>query len=536
MKKQKLSLIGAVIICFALSISTFGADVYSANNYDPVFTEDGAIYVKNEDGSMIPDKYNTGVDPSIELTAHYPTEATFTINGLVFIGRDNMDEIQLNLKNTPDIEDGAVFVIENIDFSNSKRLRFQDYNHFADAGKKVTIIFKNCKFSSFYAEVNTPLFNTEFYDCDFNHASGSHLKFERCRFHTLNGDTMNPFSFVTVKDCYMYHDGEGFTNKTIHVDGFQVYGFQSDPEIDVEEIHFDNVRIELPAVRVQDENGEWFAPLVNAPIMLQGEYSTNMHDILVENMHINGGANSIYLWCKTGTACESISNTTLRNIEVGYAHVYDIFYSGNGRGVDTATTTIENVDHVVSLYAGSAWKNSAGVHISVTNELMSERTMQCVADNGATTTHTIPAHPTIPVNNQHVQSPITDYPVASDLPYDLDVVVADATANEVNCYDITEEANLSAAPLIRTARFNPSIVLASSSQNGQNNTNGATGDTQSTTDAQSATDAPSTKEELPAELPAAGGIENVFFAAFGAGAYVALLSYLVIHFSNKRRK
>ena len=528
MKIKNLSRIGAAMVCSVLTFSALNPTVYAADDFDHTFTDDdNIIYIKN-DGSMIPDKYNSGVDPSITLEKHDATESNFMVGGLVFIGRENLNEIQINLNRTPNIEDGAVFTIENVDFSNTKMVRFQDYNNFGQTGKKVTIIFKNCKFSSFYAEVNNPNFNTKFYDCDFNSASGSHMEFDRCRFHSLNGDTMNPLADVTVRNTYMYHDGENYTNGDVHIDGFQSYGFQNSPETDVENLYFDNVRIEMPGIRAKNaDTGEWFIPQVNAPIMLQVEFSKRAHDIILESMHINGGANSIYLWCKTNTQCETISNVTISNIGVGYAHVYGIFY-GKDDGVDTATTVINNVDHVTSLYAGSAWKDSAGVHVSVTNELLTARTMKCVAENGSITTHTIPAMPAIPVNNQHVSADIMDYPTADEMPFDLDIVVADNSANEVSCYDVTDNANIASAPRIRTAKFDPSITFAS--QGGQNQGNNQRDNIQATTDA------PNTDGELPSELPATGGIQDVLLVALGAGAYTTALCYLVIHFSNKRRK
>ncbi len=528
MKIKNLSRIGAAMVCSVLTFSALNPTVYAADDFDPTFTDDNStIYIKN-DGSMIPDKYNSGVDPSITLEKHDATESNFTVGGLVFIGRENLNEIQINLNRTPNIEDGAVFTIENVDFSNTKMVRFQDYNNFGQTGKKVTIIFKNCKFSSFYAEVNNPNFNTKFYDCDFNSASGSYMEFDRCRFHSLNGDTMNPLADVTVRNTYMYHDGENYTNGDVHIDGFQSYGFQNSPETDVENLHFDNVRIEMPGIRAKNAGtGEWFIPQVNAPIMLQVEFSKRARDITLENMHINGGANSIYLWCKTNTQCETISNVTMSNIGVGYAHVYGIFY-GKDDGVDTATTVINNVDHVTSLYAGSAWKDSTGVHVSVTNELLNARTMKCVAENGATTTHTIPAMPAIPVNNQHVSADIMDYPTADEMPFNLDIVVADNSANEVSCYDVTDNADIASVPRIRTAKFDPSITFASQASQ--------TGTSNQENNPQVTTDAPNSTNELPSELPATGGIQDVLLVALGAGAYTTALCYLVIHFSNKRRK
>ena len=203
------------------------------------------------------------------------------------------------------------------------------------------------------------------------------------------------------------------------------------------------------------------------------------------------------------------------------------------------------------------------MHVSVTNELLNARTMKCVAGNGSTTTHTIPAMPAIPVNNQHVSADIMDYPTADEMPFDLDIVVADNSVNEVSCYDITDDTNLASAPRIRTAKFDPSITFASQggqnqgnsqgnnqgnnhgSQNDQNSQNGQstqasqasqTGTSNQESNSQVTTDAPNSTDELPLELPVTGGIQDVLLVALGAGAYTTALCYLVIHFSNKRRK
>ena len=69
-----------IIVAFSLLIAACpSANVFAAT-YDPIIPDGQTPYVKNVDGTMIPDKYNTGVDPSIALTAYHPSDGYFTID------------------------------------------------------------------------------------------------------------------------------------------------------------------------------------------------------------------------------------------------------------------------------------------------------------------------------------------------------------------------------------------------------------------------------------------------------------------------
>jgi len=287
----------------------------------------------------------------------------------------------------------------------------------------------------------------EFYDCDFLHAHGSFLKFERCAFHPAASDAMNVFSDVLVKDSYIYFTGGDSGGG--HTDGFQVYGKDY---YDVDNIRYTNVRIEIPKRKflvVNESGSTWVIPYVNAAVMVQIEYPPYAHNIVVENMYINGGGYSIYWHCIKN--CLKLSDSVARNITVGYGHMFGIMYSKK-ENVDPATNVFEDIDHVTSLFVGSAWKDEAGVHMSVSNELLSNRTMLCVIDGKTNTTHSIPAHPRL---SQHMN--MEDIPVIEDFPLDLDIVVGPRKAREVKCYDITETGNISTSPLIRT--FSLSTIM-----------------------------------------------------------------------------
>ncbi len=486
-----------------------------AVTYDPVIPDGQTVYIKNSDGSMIPDKYNTGLDPAISLTAYHPSDGSFTINGLRFTGRGNMNEIQLDYFNTPGIEDGAVYTIENVDFSDSTRFRFTDYHNYRDNGIHVKVIFKNCKFSGFSNEDATQLYTFEFYDCDFLSAAGYSLTFERCQFHPTSGDGMNPHGHVTVKNSYFYFVANPLSG-TGHLDGFQTFGRAV---ADMEEIHFDNVRIEIPKNKVLDENGEWYISSINAPIMLSVEYSANAHDVLLENMIVNGGGYSIYMGCSRD--CQYLTDVTFRNVKVGYGHMFGIMYPNHGNtDQNSIDNAVANSNHITSLYAGSAWKNSGGVHLSVSNDITSERTLTCSVDGGTRTTHQIPAHPVL---TQRMD--VADVPTYDQFPYDLDIVVADTNATSVDCYDTTDDVNLATAPLVRSIRFDPGNAPVDPTD--PTDPSGNTTQTDQN-------DAPQdSSDELPAELPATGN-NSTPFIAFGGGAFALVLCYLVSLLSRRK--
>ena len=492
-RKQSLFRCGVITVFSLLLAACPNADIL-ATSYDPVFSDDQTPYIKNTDSTMIPDKYNTGVDPSVALTAYRPSDGDFTINGLVFRGRSDMDEIQLDFAHTANVEDGAVYIIENVDFSNTVRFRFVDYQSFGDTNKKVTVIFKNSKFSSVSNENSNPNYNYEFYDCEFDDVSGYNMLIVRAKIHPITGDAMNPHGHVTVRDTYMYtaaHPESG----TRHLDGFQTFGRAV---ADMAYVSFYNVRVEIPKTKALDANGEWFESYSNAAAMLAVEYSESAHDVSLERMVLNGGGYTIYVTCSRD--CQSFTDFTFKDVKVGYGHMFGMSYGYRANGIDQATydVAMENVEHTPTLYAGSAWKNSAGVHLSVTNDITEERVLTCADNNGAVTTHRIAAHPRI---TQYLAA--ADLPFFDDLPYDLDIVVASADAASVNCYDTTNNSDLATASLVRSIHFDPGATVSAPEG-----------------------------EELPA-LPVTDDSEIVL-ATVGASAFFIALYGMVIA-SNKRR-
>ena len=178
--------------------------------------------MKNDRGLLIPDKYNTGPDPNVKLTkvkAGGPDE-TFSVGEIKFVRADRYGAGHILLDNYYFQNAPAEVTVENFDFSEYY-IDFVDYHQLE---KDRTLIFKNCKFGNFNAyRVFNEHAKLEFYDCEFTSAHGSHMKFERCKFHVFKGDAMNPFQDVDVKDSFYdiigHPDSEGS-----HLDGFQIFG------------------------------------------------------------------------------------------------------------------------------------------------------------------------------------------------------------------------------------------------------------------------------------------------------------------------
>jgi len=434
--------IAFVLFAIALCTAAKQEKVSDSQKYHP--------YVKNTDGSMIPDKYNTGPDPSLDIPKADISEpgTRCNVSGIQFYRgtKDYYGEYTLLLDFFNFIKWAPpVTTVENFDFSDYE-IDFVDY-HNTEVERK--LIFRNCKFGRFEGgRTRNRNITVEFYDCELTNAHGSFLKFERCVFHSASSDAMVLFTNIEVKDSYIYFTGGDSAG--LHMDGFQVYGRE---EFDVDNIKFNNVRIEIPKRKfflANESGGEWIAPYVNAPVMVQIEYSPYARNIILENMHINGGGYSIYWHCVK--KCLKLSNSVARNIQVGYGHLFGILYYDSSN-VDQATNVYENVDHVTSLFVGSAWKDDNGVHMSVSNELLTNRTMACVVDGKDTTTYSIPAHPKL--TNK---IPVEDLPVIEDFPLDLDIVVGTTKAREVKCYDVTDTGDVATSPLIRSFSLSTIVI------------------------------------------------------------------------------
>jgi len=448
--KRSICLLAALVV----SVAVYADAADSKVIYAPDIVEDGQIpHIKNPKGLMIPDKFNTGADPNSNITKVPATEpGTEFVYGYIKFMRGTQSYYGANhllldffrFRDAP-----SEIVVENTDFS-PYTIDFTDYHGVCQSGRR-NLIFKNCIFGSFNAaRAHSPNMTAEFYDCEFESAHGSYLTFERCIFHPKGGDAMDLFSDVAVKDSYIYINGEG--NAGTHMDGFQTFG---KAEYDTYNLYFTNLRIEFPKIKVRNVTNpsQWVLPYVNAPVMVQIEFSPYGYLYYLENMHINGGGYSMYWHCVK--SCQLLMDSVVKNVQVGYGHMFGIMYPKH-ENVEDSTNVFDHLEHLTLPYISSAWKSSDGAHVSVTNELLSERIMLCIADGKTNTTHTIPAHPKL---SQKMD--MADVPVFSDLPYDIDMVVADKDALEVSCYDVTETSELNETNLILTIFYTESAASLS---------------------------------------------------------------------------
>ena len=210
---------------------------------------------------------------------------------------------------------------------------------------------------------------------------------------------------------------------------------------------FRNVRIELPKIKVPDADGGWFVLYVNAPVMVALE-KIDGRGITVEDAYVNGGGYSVYWGCSG--ACTVLKDTLAANIKVGYGHMFGIMYPTHGN-MDNNTCVFEKVEHMTLPLIGSAWKSKNGVHVSVSNELLSERKIACTVDGKSSSkVITLPAHPKL---SQKME--VKDVPQYKDLPLDIDVIVSDKDGDSLSCYDVTETGKIDEkkSPLIKTIVF-----------------------------------------------------------------------------------
>ena len=90
---------------------------------------------------------------------------------------------------------------------------------------------------------------------------------------------MNPLREFHAKNLYVYDLAHGPLSGELHLDGIQIYGDQRSrknevngkwiSQVETGEIHFDNVRFEIPSINFGAENKAY----VNACVMFQLEFS-----------------------------------------------------------------------------------------------------------------------------------------------------------------------------------------------------------------------------------------------------------------------
>ena len=380
------------------------------------------------DKTVIPDKYNTGTSGS--LTKYNPDMDL----GLFIKMSGNTPVINFTFAQNHIKE----ITIKNIDFSGYEKVAI--YGGGEDVtDTKIKLIFKNCKFN----QITTPSnFDTditvEFNNCTIKHFGGSNATFNKCFFGGSSHDGMNPHRNVTVKNSYFAGTNTYDAESARHYDGVQMFGSNTIDNLLVENIYFNNVRFEVPAIN-EVRNGVPSKSGVNAPIMFALEYD-NGNNVKFENIIANGGGYTVYATTKNGV---SYKNLVFKNVKLGYAHLFGILYPMTD--ANKANTKFTNFGYYDSLYVSSVWKDSKGVHVITTNDTLIQRKLTCKTDKG-NFEFNVPAHPKLTRDNNSTFK-------FSQMPYDIDNVINDSSINYVKCYDTTSSNELNDSNLIRTQKF-----------------------------------------------------------------------------------
>lgn len=451
-------MIGAGLI-FALTNScTFKTELYEPGHirYDPdFFDEDNRTY---PDELVIPDKYNTGVDPKIPLKKI--TEST-SINGVYITYRTDTSQYVISGYGPNHVTDRNgilesempdIAVIENYDFSDMPFVVLNSDRYY----RKKTVKFKNCKFKGFRnVPSETNKMWLEFDHCTFNGGvNEAQISLNYCYIGGFTADGMNPTRYFKCKNSYIADLVTEVTDHEVHIDGFQSFGRAN---IKGGNIYFDNVRFEIPSIYFENQHS---GTGVNACVMFQLEFG-DVDNCLFKNLFVNGGGKWFPIYLTTGKgATFSQKNLVLKNVDVSN-NFGTIFYSAS---YDTKAT-VENVTHRNSIYVSSVWRDEDGkTHIICTNDTIFDSTL-LVKTNRGDFTFKIPRCPSNwnlvgEVNGQRtpeqkaaglVDDPETCLTDAngksyktyrfSDMPFDIDCVI-DVNVPEITCYDLEENVQI----------------------------------------------------------------------------------------------
>lgn len=367
------------------------------------------VYQTMADIAIIPDRFNTGIDPSVTLKSIYPND---TYNSITFRSGsgDTKNVLDFVYKNT-DVSGTVVF--ENIDFS-AYPIVVQKEDLVVNT---IKLVFKNCKFSTFSTIQGKSNVSYSFERCTLNSFYGSNATFERCKFGGTYGDGIVPFYNVTVNNSFFTDMSYPMdqANKVAHTDGTQIYG---SPGVDAENILYKNCRFEIPQL-----SGGTAESYINACIMIQLEYS-NAKNILFEDCYINGGGFSIYAWNKNSGY--SLTDVKLKNIKVGNLKRYGTLYHTTSAGV-----TLDNIVDTDALYVASVWKETDGTHFSVTNDTNKDRKLKILTNEGEYF-FDIKACPSWDTIGSMTMA---------DFPFDMNISIP-VSAQWAVCYDVTNSTEI----------------------------------------------------------------------------------------------
>lgn len=413
-------LLGLVILIIGYVLETgWAQQIYAASN---------KVLVKEtqEDKNVIPDKYNTGVSGKLKKV-----KLGENIDGVQFTAASGNTKNSLDFYYSNQKAKGTI-TLKNYDFSQYPVVCY-------NAGKvdrTIKVIFVNCKFSFFSTDRECTKVSYEFKNCDFNNFGGSNAYFDRCRFGESYNDGLNPFQKVTVKNSFFSDLGSEKSDRVLHSDGTQIYGWSG---ITAKDIVYKNCRFEIPQVAPEGSKAG-----VNACIMLQMEYS-GAKSIKFEDCILNGGGYSIY--AHTIDKKYALKNIVFKNIQVGGAKTYGSIYPDVSSGV-----TFENAGETSSLYVSSVWKEKGKIHLSVTNDTCRKRELLVITDQGK-------YRYTIAACKNGKQMDETD--TYDTMPFDKEIVIP-KKCKYIICYDNTFPR---AAKQIRFVNWQKKKVYLSKIQN-----------------------------------------------------------------------
>ena len=383
------------------------------------------IEYQERDKLVIPDKYSTGCKG--ELTP-MNTELENTVQRLVSItGKQNGEDVKVWLKKgessysfrfmTYNTDVGGEVVFENIDFLGNKLETLDEVL----TDRDITLVFNNCKFGWVKKYVADSKVKFVFNNCTLAKFDGSNAEFNECSFGGTPQDPMVPVRNVTVRDSY-YYDIVHPVENDWHTDTLQIWG---ETGVDVENLHFENCRFEVPYLRLENNKAT-----VNACIMFQLEKS-NAKDVTFEDIVLNGGGSySIYAAHKSNKGDWKSEDVYFKNIRIGASKQYN----GIAQEIDDGVV-FENVSGTDMLYVGSVFKENGSTKFSVTNDTPIARKLRVITDSGKDYYFDIKAGPTDATLKEK------QFKSFDDIPADVLCEISEDVKYAV-CFDVTYENNI----------------------------------------------------------------------------------------------
>lgn len=439
MKKNIISTILCIFCCISLMPMAVRAEEVSSLGYTHT----------NDDYIVIPDKYNTGVDASVNLIPF--TEDTVVEGTVLSDDGGNAPAFQyrtdityynvINYYMNGNLATKSM--VEGYDFSERRLITTNVGNY----SEPKTIIFKNCKFHEFSSGYGNLYFVFE--NCTFTGiVEGSNMTLNKCYIETQSTDALHTGNNFFVNDTFVANIFPIPTDTGKHVDGVQIFG---DGVVGCSNIHFNNVRFAAPDFYYDGSSLTY----VNAAIMLSMRQS-DCDDISFENIVIDMGGHTFAIynddmeeWIET--------NIVYRNVRVSDNYAPNkIFYH-----TFIEDTIVENVVSNSKLYVSSVWKDENNkTHIICTNHSTTDRTLKVVTNIGEYS-FDIDRSPT---QTELLNDEFYRTYTYEDMPYDVEFIINE-DIDYLVCYDtsVLEEnqiryVNYSEGPLTRPENPNNGVA------------------------------------------------------------------------------